>query len=118
MFRLNWIKAAFAAVALLTPGGCAPSDLADLRAGLREAGAAGQMFVREHVQVRQEYRQDIRDAVRAQYDAYMRRADEAERAGEMETAEDYWSRARALLEAQMPRLKNLKAEIGEFLADD
>ena len=107
--------AALAAVFLLAA--CTPSDLADARATLKGAGAAAKAYVGDQIETRREYRAGIRDADRAQYDALMGAARDAERNGDLETAIENWAAARALYTEHMPRLDDMKARVGEFFDD-
>lgn len=112
-------KSVLYAVALVSSlGACTTGDLLDARATLKDASAAAKSYISTKIETRKEFRSGILAADRAKYDALMGAARDAERAGNLEGAFDYWDAARTHYVEHMPHLEDMKKRIGDFLRDD
>lgn len=98
--------------------GCTLGDLADARTTLKNVGTAGKSYVNDQIETRKEYRTGIRATIRAEYEALMGAARDAERNGNMKVARENWTAARTLYTENMPQLKKIKDKIGDFFHDD
>ena len=112
-------KSILVAIALvLSLEACTIGDIADARATLKGASAAAKSYVSTKIETRKEFRSGILAVDRAKYDALMGAARDAERAGNLEKAFEYWAAAREHYVERMPHLEDIKKRFGDFFRDD